>query len=61
MCEEWTIPQSGQYMRKTQAQVARLISLGLLTARKDARGWWRVSADSVRQFAEQESRESIPA
>ena len=55
VCEEWTIPQAGQVMRKTQAQVTRLITLGLLSARKDDRGWWRVSAESARDFTEREN------
>ena len=55
VCEEWTIPQAGQAMRKTQAQVTRLITLGLLSARKDDRGWWRVNAESARGFAEREN------
>ena len=58
---ELTIPQAGQIIRRSPAQVMRLITLGLLEARRDTRGWWRVSAESARRYAEQQSQEPAPA
>ena len=61
-CEvEWTIPQTGQFIRRSPAQVARLITLGLLEARRDERGWWRVSVESAHRYADQQIPEPIPA
>ncbi len=60
-CEEWTVPQTGQFLRRSPPQVTRLITLGMLVARQDPRGWWRVSADSARRYAEDQSREPAPA
>jgi hypothetical protein len=57
---ELTIPQAGQLIGRSPAQVTRLITLGLLAARRDARGWWRIDAESARRFAERQ-REPAPA
>lgn len=51
---ELTIPQTGQVIGRSPAQVTRLITLGLLVARRDARGWWKVDPASARRFAEQQ-------
>ena len=56
---ELTIPQAGQTIKRSPAQVTRLITLGLLKARRDARGWWKIDPDSVQQYAEQQ-REHAP-
>ncbi len=58
---ELTVPQTGQVIGRSPAQVMRLITLGTLNARRDTRGWWRVSADSARRYAEDQSREPAPA
>lgn len=57
---ELTIPETGQIIGKSPPQVTRLITLGALSARRDSRGWWKVSAESARKYAELQ-REPQPA
>jgi hypothetical protein len=57
---ELTIPQAGQVIGKSPAQVTRLITLGLLRARRDTRGWWKVDPTSARLYA-QRQHEQQPA
>jgi hypothetical protein len=49
---ELTITQAGQLIGKSPAQVTRLITLGLLSAHRDGRGWWKVSAESAQRYVE---------
>jgi hypothetical protein len=49
---ELTIPEAGQIIQRSPAQVTRLTTLGSLAARRDSRGWWKVNLASVRQYAE---------
>jgi hypothetical protein len=53
---ELTIPEAGQMINRSPAQVTRLITLGSLTARRDSRGWWKVNLDSARRYAEQQRK-----
>ena len=55
MVEGLTLPQAGQMIGRTPIQVTRLITLGVLVAHQDARGWWRVDEKSLRRFAEEQS------
>ncbi len=57
---ELTITQAGQIIGRSPAQVTRLITLGLLTARQDDRGWWKVDSVSARRYAAQHSARSEP-
>lgn len=49
---ELTIPEAGQMIQRSPAQVTRLITLGSLAARRDSRGWWKVNLASVKRYAE---------
>jgi hypothetical protein len=59
--EELTTTEAGQLIGRSLAQVARLIALGELRARRDARGWWRVEAQSAREYAERGAGPAVRA
>lgn len=55
-----TVPEAGQALGLSSPRVMRLIAQREITAAKDERGWWQVSAASVRAYAERTSKPGAP-